>query len=192
MHRRIGALAACSALALTLTACQSNANSSGTSGGSSGGSSGGGNASTAAVGGDTGTSVPAPVKGGCGVGPHSIYTAKDPITGQNQIVGKLEWACTGPVAMNLKVWLIYVNASTGDEAAEHPDEGQPIYVDNVTQVPPQFVFAPCVPGRSDGLWKMKIIGQVEGGSVPIRLNTQDKVNPPFNTPKWQTPTTIKC
>lgn len=157
------------AVCLAAAGCQSTAAS---------GSDSGGQAAPVSL---TGKSAPA-VKGGyCVVGPHTIENLAGTVT------GTLAWECHNSVLMILSVRLVYVGNNTEHET--EVDEGSPIGIDSVTAASPTRLTAPC----TTGLWKMKIVGTVTPAvGTTLTLNTSDKVNPPFNDPKWQTPTAITC
>lgn len=167
--------------ALLLTsACQS---TGGSTGGSGGGSSSGGGTNGGAP--QQGRSVPAEAKGKCGIGPHSIEAVSTPVG--KQVIGTLDWLCEGSVLMQLNIRLVYLGNNADNE--HEVDEGSPLNVDNLTSPKPAKLTAPC----TSGLWKMKVVGQITGvNSAPLILNTNDRYVPPFNTPDWLTPTTIKC
>lgn len=168
---------------VALSGCQSSTSHGSSGGSASGGTSGRGNQVGPPSGAEHGRSESAlPGTGGtCVIGPHRIENLGGTIT------GTLEWECQGSVMMQLKVRLVYLGNNA--ERENEVDEGQPLNVEYPLDASPKRVTAPC----TTGLWKMKIVGQIiSSGAAPLTVTTTDKVNPPFNDPKWQTPIAIEC
>lgn len=125
--------------------------------------------------------LPAEKGGTCGIGPHTTENVHGIVS------GGLDWACQGSVVLTMNVRLVYLGNNA--ERETEVEEGSPLIVNSPPNSPPRFVTAPC----TTGLWKMKIVGTETPAAGPaLTFTTTNAASPPFDNPKWQTPTQITC